>query len=452
MCRLIFLGPSLDLETARSLLSDAIYLPPLRQADLLSAVRRFQPFAIGIIDGYFLQDLSVWHKEILYALHCGIAVYGSSSMGALRAAEMSPYGMQGIGTVYKAFAEGTLVDDDEVALAHAPEELGYEKHSEPMVNIRATLQAALAQHLISASTHDTATQAAKALYFPERNLPRLLQAWREIGLPDDVVRDLDELFRAHYVDVKRQDAILLLKTIAALPATTPSPREDLRPPRTISFDTLEHRDRRSNAGIDIANVFRFAAIHSPEFESIQFQSMNRIVTALFAANLGLVATSEQTAEEARRFRLTQRLSNDDGFSKWLHENDLTEEDFSSLMAERALCRQVQQWWMSVAGQPGLRAKIALDELRLNGKYALVAQQASHLASLTSEELVPDVDSWTPDQVSPLLRQHALRTGFRLNIPVQRWAMETGYFSYSDMIGDVYLSKTGHDLEQAEKTV
>jgi hypothetical protein len=460
MCRLVFLGPTLDREIARTLLSDAIYLPPLRQADLVSAVRRYQPFAIGIIDGYFLQDLSVWHKEILYALQRGIAVFGASSMGALRASEMAPYGMQGIGNVYKAFAEGILVDDDEVALAHAPEELGYEKHSEPMVNIRATLQAALAQQLISTTIHDAATQAAKALYFLERNPHRLANAWREAGLSDEVVRTLDEFFRAHYVDVKRQDAILLLETMAALVATAPSPRQELRPPRTIAFDTLEHRDRRSSspgsesskAGIDLAKIFRFAAIHSSDFESIQFQAMNRTLTALFAANLGLVAATEQICEEARRFRANRGLSSEEAFRTWLRENDLTEDDFSSLMTERTTCRRVQQWWLSVAGQPGRLAKIVLDELRLSGQYTSTVCQASHLTSLTAEELVPDVDSWTPKEVSPLLREHAVRTGFRINIPVHRWARETGYFSYSDFLSDVYLSKTGHDLEQLEQAV
>ncbi|HEX4807354.1 MAG TPA: TfuA-like protein [Bryobacteraceae bacterium] len=452
MCRLVFLGPSLDLETARGLLSDAIYLPPLRQADLLSAVRRYQPHVIGIVDGYFLQDLSVWHKEILYALQRGIAVYGSSSMGALRAAEMAPYGMRGIGTVYQAFADGTLVDDDEVALAHAPEELNYEKHSEPMVNIRATLEAALARKVISSSVHDRATEAAKATYFPERNLQRLSRVWRETGLPDEVVKTLNDLFRLHYVDVKRQDAITLLKIMAALKFEAPSPRADLQPPRTISFDTLEHRDRRSETGIALSKIFRFAAIHSPEFESLQFQAMNRTLTAMFAANLGLVPQPDQIGEETRRFRAAQGLSGDEAFLKWLRENDLTEDEFSTLMGERAACRLVQQWWLSVCGQPGLRAKITLDELRLSGDYRAIATEAAHLADLTSEELVPDVDSWTPNETRRLLREHAARTGFRLDIPVQRWARETGYFSYSDMLADIYLAKAGNDLMETAEAV
>ena len=46
--------------------------------------------AIGIIDGYFERVPSVWHKEILWAMAEGIHVFGSASMGALRAAELLP--------------------------------------------------------------------------------------------------------------------------------------------------------------------------------------------------------------------------------------------------------------------------------------------------------------------------------------------------------------------------
>jgi hypothetical protein len=77
---LIFLGPTMPLVEARQL-CDAIYLPPAGQADLLSAVTLHRPDVIALIDGVFGQSLSLWHKEILYALEQGVAVYGASSHG-----------------------------------------------------------------------------------------------------------------------------------------------------------------------------------------------------------------------------------------------------------------------------------------------------------------------------------------------------------------------------------
>src|SRR6185503_6037302 len=122
----IFLGPSLPLDEAREIL-DAVYLPPAQQCDLLTATVNEKPDVIGLIDGMFLQSLSVWHKEILFALDQGILIYGSSSMGALRAAETSSFGMVGIGEIYRMYASGELIDDDEVALAHAPADQQYKK-------------------------------------------------------------------------------------------------------------------------------------------------------------------------------------------------------------------------------------------------------------------------------------------------------------------------------------
>jgi hypothetical protein len=86
----VFIGPTLAAEEARAIWPDAVYMPPVRQGDVYRVVTRLRPDAIGIVDGYFAHVPSVWHKEILYALAEGVPVYGSASMGALRAAE--PHG------------------------------------------------------------------------------------------------------------------------------------------------------------------------------------------------------------------------------------------------------------------------------------------------------------------------------------------------------------------------
>jgi hypothetical protein len=93
---------------------------------------------IGLVDGYFEAVPSVSQKEILWALSHGIHVYGSVSIGALRAVELEPFGMRGVGRVFEAFRDGVLRDDDEVALLHGPAEAGYPPVTEAMVNIWAT--------------------------------------------------------------------------------------------------------------------------------------------------------------------------------------------------------------------------------------------------------------------------------------------------------------------------
>ena len=93
---------------------------------------------------------TVRHKEILWAMSRGIHVFGSASIGALRAAELAAFGMEGVGTIFELYRDGVLEDDDEVAIAHGPAEVGFVAGSEAMVNIRQTLQRAERDGVISA--------------------------------------------------------------------------------------------------------------------------------------------------------------------------------------------------------------------------------------------------------------------------------------------------------------
>ena len=102
----VFVGPTLRAEDLAPD-GDIVVLPPVAQGDVYRAAQA-QPSAIGIVDGYFEGALSVWHKEILWAMVEGIHVFGSASMGALRAAELHPFGMRGIGRIFEAFRDGEL--------------------------------------------------------------------------------------------------------------------------------------------------------------------------------------------------------------------------------------------------------------------------------------------------------------------------------------------------------
>ena len=67
---------------------------------------------------------------------------GSSSMGALRAAELWPYGMRGVGEVFRLYRDLVVTGDDEVAVIHCSADDGYRALSEPLVNIRIALREA----------------------------------------------------------------------------------------------------------------------------------------------------------------------------------------------------------------------------------------------------------------------------------------------------------------------
>src|SRR6266436_5726239 len=141
MIAIIFAGPSLPPSAAPSA-AGLEWRPPVRQGDLYRAALS-SPALIGVIDGYFELVPTVWHKEILWAMANGIHIYGAASIGALRAAELADFGMQGMGHIYRQYRTGALMDDEEVAVLHGPKEVDYVPVTEATVNIRATIDRAL---------------------------------------------------------------------------------------------------------------------------------------------------------------------------------------------------------------------------------------------------------------------------------------------------------------------
>jgi len=204
----VFLGPSCDIATASQIL-DADYRPPAKRGDIIRATEEGARI-IGLIDGVFFQDSAVAHREILAALRAGVRVVGASSMGALRAAELDTLGMEGVGEIYRAYREGRLVADDEVALLFDPET--FVAISEPLVNIRATVQRAIGCGVIGTDTGRTLIEAARKLYFPERTYDAVATAAEGKVDPAEIARFL-VFVREHSVDQKRKDALLALEYI-----------------------------------------------------------------------------------------------------------------------------------------------------------------------------------------------------------------------------------------------
>src|SRR6266545_598319 len=205
----VFLGPSLRREEARAIL-DADYYPPAGKGDVYRVLASGVE-AIILIDGVFHSTPSVWQRELLDAMEERILVLGASSMGALRAAELHPYGMIGHGTIFQWYRDGVLDGDDEVALLHGPEEFDFRPMSEPLVNIRYTLQRAVAAGCLTAADSHRLIAFAKRLYYPERSYPRLLEAPLLKQWPDRRVSRLRRFLSERSVDLKRRDAIGVLR-------------------------------------------------------------------------------------------------------------------------------------------------------------------------------------------------------------------------------------------------
>lgn len=185
---------------------------------------------IGIVDAYFGNVASIWHKEILFALSRGAVVWGAASTGALRAAELARYGMLGCGVVFRLFRRGILEDDDEVCVMHAPREFRYEPLSFAMVNIRYTLRALRRRGAFDRKEEQILCDELKSLHFSSRDAINLHTiAIARFG--EARGKTIADEFMLNYCDVKARDAARLVHVMAGLESTDP-PLRDWEFPRT----------------------------------------------------------------------------------------------------------------------------------------------------------------------------------------------------------------------------
>jgi hypothetical protein len=315
----VFLGPTLPRAEAEALL-DATYLPPVEQGSVAAVVER-RPEAIVIIDGYFGWVPSVWHKEILWALSEGTPVFGASSMGALRAAELHPFGMIGYGRVFGEFAKGRLHDDDEVAVTHADAEHGFRAFSDAMVNVRATLAKASSHEVINASAVSALVDQAKTTFFPDRQLARLVDVAGRSGLisRSEHAR-LSAWLPANFQDVKADDARGLLLRLAGGWRGEPRIAADFTFQSTVNWLQLLDAVRRVSEAIpsggsdDVLTECRVAG----QWPAIEAMALVRLLVGQLTGWAGQMTDDEYVSELAR-LCVSLGLDSLDDVLKWLDQ-------------------------------------------------------------------------------------------------------------------------------------
>jgi len=211
MTAIIFAGPSLPPSLA-PLFPALEWRPPLSQGDLFRAATE-RPALIGVVDAYFERVATVWHKEILWAMAEGIHIYGAASIGALRAAELAAFGMQGVGVIFQQYRTSALIDDDDVALQHGPADLDYVQLTEAMVNVRATIDRATRLGVIGSKLAADLLGIAKSLFYKERTFPTILSIARQGGASSAALDDFAAWLPAGRVDQKRLDAFALAQAM-----------------------------------------------------------------------------------------------------------------------------------------------------------------------------------------------------------------------------------------------
>ena len=359
----VFLGPTLPLAEARAVLPEACYLPPARCGDILRALR-LNPRRIAIIDGIFERTASIWHKELLLTLSRGIELHGASSMGALRAAEMHPYGMIGHGRIFQAFRDGELSDDDEVAVLHADSYAGYGGMSEAMVNIRATLNAAIAAGVLDDEMAGQLCSIAKRTFYHTRSFALLIDSIP--AAHPARTRFSRFLQEGGAIDQKKADALTLLGNLASsAPAESPSLPEEVRTlwlrslEREINCRALPWSDAPLAREERVACKARFL-----DDMYVQHVRIAKLLSLLHGIGEGLAGSGATAPKEASTLiDPVWGLPPDAVGGGWAADNDLSPPEFASLCRRLVTVRAAMEPTMTEDDDRWL-----LGLLRLEGRY------------------------------------------------------------------------------------
>lgn len=371
----VFLGPSLPVAEARRILP-ARYLAPARCGDLLR-VRRMQPRAVAIIDGVFESVGAVWHKEILLALEDGIAVYGAASMGAIRAAELAPFGMVGIGAIFEAYRDGIYVDDDEVALLQGPAAFGYRAMSEAMVNVRATVASAVVSGVLTPAAADRLLCCAKNTFYQDRSFDSLIdQAWGPDAGDEVAARFRRFLDEGGHVNQKQADAATLLRYLATRSPTAPSPIVDMPDVHRSSFILrLQHESMCGPFDAPDADLPREEHVTAAATRLGDTSAQLRRLSQLLAVAYALAPGRDLTVTNADRARVFTRdalgLGPAARTRRWARARDMDEQAHAGLVERLSVVHALKAAFERRVGQRQAQRRYdarLLDVMRLDGRY------------------------------------------------------------------------------------
>ena len=271
----VFSGPTIPAARVRDLVPGAVCHPPVRHGDLIR-LSAAPGDTVVIIDGLWHQTAALRHKEVLLLLSTGVRVVGAASMGALRACELAPYGMTGVGRIFEDLMTGLLDADDEVAVAHTPEG---QPLSEALVNIRTALARCAAAGKISQADADILVGLARALPYNRRTWAALRHQAQGRGTEAAFAR-VERWRRTHPYDVKREDAehalVLVAQGKLPQPAATAAAWSD-QPWRTsfVRYWTAAHRPGPN--GVAFLAVLQYLQLYDEEFPA---RWRARVLTAI----------------------------------------------------------------------------------------------------------------------------------------------------------------------------
>ena len=426
-----YLGPSLPLAKARAILPEAIYLPPAKQGDIVSHVVNYNPTRILLIDAEFRQNLSPWHKELVYALqYPGVkAIYGAASMGALRAAELDYLGMIGIGKIYHWYRDGVTEDDSEVALSYAtregPDGPFYYPQSVPLADLRAGVEHYQKEFVDDpiAELSRNFLEAMGDVFYMERTMERCEKTWAEM-CPDIPM----PLIEQKTIDART--ALTDYMMYETEPQQKPAPEHLSR-----FFTALYERDRKiviNGTEIPQQHLDAYVLLHNPEYERICWDSANQELALMLCDNLNVHVSIAEVEQENIRFQQRSGIETLADFTNYLSANGWSRHEYDRLMIQNARIRKLQHA-NTVSKMYRRNTQQIVDYLRTHQAFDYWARLA-----VEAEKQIKSsgVDDWLGVNLeipaSILLEQHMEQEGLELKAPLEEYLLETGFSNLTEL--------------------
>ena len=200
-------GLTLNEAELHARLPGAELAAPIARGELLRDIRK-QCNVVLIVDGKFHHSMSVSPSDILDALRAGIRVYGSSSMGALRACELESYGMIGHGKVFELVKSHRAFEDDFLGQVFAPDNPTGAHLA--FIDVYFNCETLHRKGEMSTEAFRTVTRLYAGLHYSERTPAALLRLCRSAFKGDERLLALVERATRKMGSQKKRDAHGLL--------------------------------------------------------------------------------------------------------------------------------------------------------------------------------------------------------------------------------------------------
>ena len=244
-----------------------------------------------------------------------------------------------------------------------------------MVNIRATLERAESEGIVTLETRQELVALAKRRYYPERGYTQLLADGAREGLVAGELAALEAWLPGKKVDRKKEDALEMLRAILQLMEQYPGPKEvTFRFQHTDVWDQMARRTGRQlgaalPAQLPSETILDELRLDGASLGAALGGALTRGLALREAGRLDLQVGRDLLRGAMGEFCAERGLLGAEQVQAWMARQQLDEEGLLAFMNSEAKVR----WVTTMAG--GETRSQLLDHLRATGDFGRLSERA-----------------------------------------------------------------------------